>query len=209
MAAVTIFAAGCYYDYKKIVLGELVIAADGGYTYCRDKKISPDVIIGDFDSLSDIPSGIKIVKLPVVKDITDTAAAVEYAGGFDEIHIYGGTGGRIDHTLANIAVISELSKKGKKAFLYDNGRIITAVTDGQVSFSPPETMPSYISVFSFSDISEGINLTGLKYPLKDAVLKSGVPLGVSNEFTKEIATVSVKHGTIIIVYDENAEIIAT
>jgi thiamine pyrophosphokinase len=212
MTLATIFAAGSYYDYQKIVIGELLIAADGGYDYCKRKKILPDVIIGDFDSLSDIPDDIKTVKLPTVKDITDTAAAVEYAKDFDEYHIYGGTGGRTEHTLANIAVISELSKQGKRAFLYDDGRIITAVTDGQISFSPPENLsaenlPSYISVFSFSDISEGVTLSGLQYPLKDAVLTSSTPLGVSNEFTSEIANISVKHGTIIIVYDENAEII--
>jgi thiamine pyrophosphokinase len=206
MATATIFAAGCYYDYKKIVMGDLIIAADGGYEYCKNTKILPDVIIGDFDSLSDIPDGIKTVKLPVVKDITDTAAAIEYAKDFDEFHIYGGTGGRVDHTLANIAIISELSKQGKRAFLYDDGRIITAITDGEISFNPPESPPAFISVFSFSDISEGVTLTGLKYPLKDAVLGSGIPLGVSNEFTSETAKISVKHGTIIIVYDENAEI---
>jgi thiamine pyrophosphokinase len=203
----TIFAAGCYYDYRKIVIGELVIAADGGYNYCKTKKILPDVIIGDFDSLSDIPDGIKTVKLPVVKDITDTAAAVDYAKDYDEIHIYGGTGGRVDHTLANIAIIAELSRQGKRAYLYDDGRIITAVTDGYISFNPPEHLPAIISVFSFSDISEGVNEKGLRYALDDAVLRSGIPLGVSNEFTSETATVSVKQGTLIIVYDENAEII--
>jgi thiamine pyrophosphokinase len=212
MATATIFAAGCYYDYKRIYMGDFIIAADGGYEYCKKEKILPDVIIGDFDSLSDIPDGIKIVILPTVKDITDTAAAIEYAKDFDEFHIYGGTGGRVDHTLANIALIAELSRQGKRAYLYDDGRIITAITDGQISFNPPghipaEGLPSYISVFSFSDKSEGVNITGFRYPLKDAVLKSSIPLGVSNEFTTKQATISVTDGTLIIVYDENAEII--
>jgi thiamine pyrophosphokinase len=207
MAAVTIFAAGCYYDYKSIFLGDLIIAADGGYDFCKNAKILPDVIIGDFDSLSELPDDIKIIKLPTVKDITDTAAAVDYAKDFDEFHIYGGTGSRLDHTLANIALAADISKQGKKVFIYDSGCVITAVTDGAIFFSPPENLPATVSVFSFSDISEGVDEKGLRYPLCKAVLKNNIPLGVSNEFTAEKAKISVAHGTIVVIYDEDAKVI--
>jgi thiamine pyrophosphokinase len=201
-----IFAAGKYSEHEKPVKGDITIAADGGYEFCKAKKILPDVIIGDFDSLSDIPTDIKTVTLPRVKDVTDTAAAVEYAKEYDEFHIYGGTGGRLDHTLANIALAADLSKADKRAYIYGDGQIITAVTDGTVTFSPPENLPAYISVFSFCDLSEGVDISGLKYPLENAVLKASIPLGVSNEFTSDRAVVSVQRGTIIIIYDERAVI---
>ena len=181
---------------------DIVIAADGGLSYLKELDISPDYVIGDFDSLGEIPDfdSSKMKALPCEKDTTDTHEAI-MAGinmGCTTFHIYGGTGGRLDHTLANIQLISDLSEKGYSAFLYGEGYCITAVTNGSIAIKGESGR--YISVFSASDISEGVTLKNLKYTLSDGELRNTFPLGVSNEFTGENAELSVKKGTLIIYY---------
>ena len=115
MKTACIFGAG-EQNIEQLTLpaNALVWAADGGVAYCKKLNITPDYIIGDFDSLGYIPEKAEV--LPVQKDNTDMAAAVEKAEAFgcDTFFIYGGTGKRLDHTLANLALLIDLSKKGKK-----------------------------------------------------------------------------------------------
>lgn len=71
----------------------LVIAADGGYAYLKSIDITPDIVIGDFDSLGYVPCEVKTIALPAEKDVTDTAAAIEtgWSKGYRVFCIYGGT----------------------------------------------------------------------------------------------------------------------
>lgn len=178
----------------------LVIAADGGYSYCERLGIVPDIIIGDFDSLGKIPDGKNVVHLPVEKDDTDTSSAVKMGlnAGCSVFHIYGGTGGRLDHTLANIQIITGLAQNKKNACLYGKDFIITAVTDSSLHFD--KGMHGIVSVFSAGDTAKGVYETGLKYSLTDALLTNTFPVGVSNELIGEEADISVRAGTLIIVY---------
>ncbi|MDR0987813.1 MAG: thiamine diphosphokinase [Ruminococcus sp.] len=200
---VFIFAAGMYYDdIPQVTADDFIIAADGGYIYTSEHEIIPDLIIGDFDSSKkDVNFAGEVITLPKEKDVTDTAAAVNFAAFADEFHIYGGTGGRFDHTLANIALIAELSRQGKHAYLYGDGVIITALTNGKIALKSKNS-DSVVSIFSFTDRCKGVTVTGLKYPLTDAVLTSGVPLGVSNETLSGEFTVEVKNGTLVIFYEK-------
>lgn len=194
-----IFGAGVYdYQFPAISPEDIVIAADGGYKVCREAGIEPHLVIGDFDSLGYIPRSVKTDRLPVEKDVTDLNAAVNAARklGCGEIHIYGGMGGRPDHTLANIALTAKLSKCGVKAFMYGEGCMLTAVTDGEIRLSGKKG--NTVSVFAFSDVCTGVTLEGLKYPLNDAELTNDFALGVSNSFTEIFAGVTVKKGTLII-----------
>lgn len=194
-----IFGAGVYdFQFPRIRDDDIVIAADGGYKICRERGIEPHRIIGDFDSLGFVPDDRNVEKLPVEKDITDLHAAANIARrlGCNEIHIYGGMGGRPDHTFANVSLIAKLSKDKIKAFMYGDGYILTAVTDGEIRFAGEKGKT--VSVFSFSDISTGVTLDGLYYKLVDGELKNDFCLGVSNSFTEVYAGVSVKHGTLIV-----------
>ena len=180
---------------------DLVIAADAGLQYCEKYGIAPDVVIGDFDSLGFVPENDKVIKLPVEKDDTDTSFAVKYAmeKGFSEFVIFGGTGGkRGDHTFANIALLTYISKKGCKGFLDAGDYTITAITDSSVRF--PLHMNGDISVFSFNEKAEGVCEKGLLYTLDDAVLENSVPTGVSNSFTGQESVVSVRNGTLVIYF---------
>ena len=181
---------------------DVVIAADGGLKYLKELGIAPDFVIGDFDSLGVIPDfdREKMKILPCEKDTTDTHEAITAGINMNctAFHIYGGTGGRLDHTLANIQLLSDLSEKGYKPFLYGCGYAVTAVTNGKAEVNGEKG--EYISVFSSSDISEGVTLKNLKYTLTDGKLINTFPLGVSNEFIGKTAEISVKKGTLLIYY---------
>ena len=175
----------------------LVWAADGGLAYCTSVGITPDFLIGDFDSLGYIPANA--VVLPVQKDVTDMEAAVADAEkkGCDTFYIYGGTGNRLDHTLGNIAILIALSKKGKRAFLCDRNYTVTAVTNGTVHFDASDR--GTVSVFAADKEVHNVTIEGLLYPLKHATLTNDVTLGVSNELTGQNACISVGSGTLVIV----------
>ncbi|MDR3091875.1 MAG: thiamine diphosphokinase [Clostridiales bacterium] len=196
-----IFGAGEYYaDPVSPREGDFIIAADGGYAYLNELGASPDLIIGDFDSLPAPPEGREVITLSPLKDDTDVLAAIKegWARGFRRFCVYGGTGGRIDHTLANIACVAGVAQQGGRAWLYDKTSVITAVHNGAMCF--PAGLEGYISIFAYTDEAEGVCARGFKYELEDARLVSTFPKGVSNEFDGRQARVSVARGTIVIIY---------
>ena len=180
--------------------GDCVIAADGGYDHLIGIGCIPDTVVGDFDSRDGVPDHPDVVKLNKIKDDTDMIAAVNIGidRGYSEFHIYGATGGRLDHTLANIQTIAYLSKNKCTAFIHGGGYIITALTDGTLAFD--ESHSGIISIFSHDTNVTGVTLTGLKYPLDNVTLTNTFPLGVSNEFTGEAASVTVRNGTVIVIW---------
>ena len=180
--------------------GDLIIAADGGYLYLEKAGIKPDIAIGDFDSLNISPVCDKIIKLNPVKDITDMDAAVKVGidEGFSCFHLYGATGGRIDHTIANIQLIASLAQRKMKAFIHDGNMIITAICNDSLQFGSESK--GYISVFSHSEKCSGVYLKGLKYPLENAELTNTFPLGVSNEFIGKKSEIIIGNGTAIVTY---------
>lgn len=198
MKTAVIFGAG-EQNIKQLTLPEncLVWAADGGVAYCRKLGITPDFIIGDFDSLGYIPENA--VVLPVQKDITDMAAAVQAAEakGCERFYMYGGTGNRLDHTLANISLLIGLSHKGKKAYLCDRDYTVTAVTNGEIRFD--ESEKGVISVFAADEQVHGVTEEGLLYSLDNATLENRTALGVSNEFIGKKSRIACKKGTLIVV----------
>lgn len=184
----------------EILPDDIVIAVDGGYRVLEKAGITPDFVVGDFDSLGIVPEGDNVTVLPSEKDVTDMFTAInlgiENCGGI--FHIYGGTGGRLDHTLANFQLLRYFADKGVTLFFYGDGFGLTAVRNGSISLSGRKG--SYISVFSLSDASEGVTLKGLKYPLENHTLTNAFPLGVSNEFTEKTAEISVSDGVLAVYY---------
>ena len=196
-----IFGAGDYYGAPPSFAKEgYVIAADGGYEYMKQNGIRADMLVGDFDSLEKIPQHDNIRILPQKKDDTDMVAAIRagWEQGCRIFHIYGGTGGRLDHTLANIQCIADLSMRGARGFLYDRDTVITAITDADIFF--PAGCMGTVSVFSHSDMAIGVCVTDLKYPLHDAILYNNYPIGISNEFIGAPGSIKVRSGTLIIIY---------
>ena len=182
--------------------GGLVIAADGGID--RMGNITPDLVVGDFDSASLEPPKDAVI-LPVEKDVTDMkyAVALGVEKGFDTFLLYGGTGGRPDHTFANYALLCELAERGKAGYLIGDGFIATAIKDGETEIMGK--IGNTLSVFSAGDRAEGVTLSGLKYLLSNHTLTFNTPLGVSNSFTENTAKISVKKGTLLIIWEENVK----
>ena len=196
-----IFAGGTDFGVTPAISPEdFVIAADSGYSACKKREIMPDLAVGDWDSLGDLPIECQRVDLPVDKDDTDTLAAIRIGikRGFEEFHICCGTGGRIDHTLANLQCLVFLAKQGKKGFLYDEGSSVTAVADGEIRFAASAS--GGVGVFAADGTAQGVTVKGLKYTLDNGVLTADFPVGVSNSFIGRESVIAVKKGTLYVVF---------
>lgn len=179
----------------------LIIAADGGFKKLGDTN--PDIIVGDFDSLGFAPKGDNVISLPVKKDLTDMQYAVELGVklGCETFVIFGGTGGRPDHTFANYALLGLIAEKGLTGYLIGDGHIVTAICNNAMSL--PNRESGTVSVFSVTTVSKGVTIKGLEYTLNDAELHFNNSLGVSNSFIGIQNEISVKDGTLLIMWEEN------
>lgn len=178
---------------------DLVIAADGGYTSLLARGIRCDLLIGDMDSIQSLPSGLEIIRHKVEKDETDMHLAYleGVRRGYSDFAIYGGVGGRSDHTFANYCLLSYISKHGGRAKLFDKSSIAYAITNGCVKINPD--FGKAVSVFAFGAEARGVNIKGLYYSLEDGILTPDFPLGVSNHALGKEAEISVLDGTLLII----------
>lgn len=180
--------------------GDLLIAADGGVRHCEKLDISPDVILGDFDSLGYVPTGAAVY--PVEKDDTDAMLAVRLGlkRGFREFILYGALDGpRLDHTVANFQTLQFLADQGASGYLVGRDHMVTVLKDGALRF--PATAEGIVSVFCLGADAEGVTLRGLQYGLENGTLSAGFPLGVSNHFIGENSEIAVKNGSLLIIWD--------
>lgn len=195
-------APECYFPVS-FTKADFVIACDAGYIHAKRADIVPDVIIGDFDSyLGDLPGGVEIIRTKPEKDDTDTMMALKLAirRGYRRIMLVGALGGRVDHMLANISLIAFAATKGADLQIVDGHHQIFAVRDGKRRV--PRSSWRNLSVFAFDTECTGVTLRGVKYPLEGAVLTNTFALGVSNEFTEDIAEISVESGILIVVLSD-------
>lgn len=185
---------------RKKETGDLVIAADGGLTYLAQCGMEADAVVGDFDSIDGRPDHKNVLELPKEKDDTDLLFALKYGmeRGYREFHIYGGTGGRADHTLANLQCLLYLAQRGARGFLHGGNVVYTCIQNGSMELD--DGYEGIISVFAWGGEAEGVYLEGLYYPLTNAHLTPDFPLGVSNAFTGRKSKITVKSGALLVVY---------
>ncbi len=185
---------------------DFILCADGGYDHAVAAGIIPDMLMGDLDSISapEDPS-IETVIFPSEKDDTDTGICLQTAldKGYTDILILGGLGGRLDHTISNIQLITGKCHLADRITIRDKSNSCTVITNGSVTL--PYTENQYVSIFSMTEQSSGVTTTGLKYPLDDAVMFSGSTLGTSNEMISETATISVKDGKLLIITSKEGQ----
>ena len=200
MGNCVIFCAGDFHGIAEPVTAEdLCIAADGGLQHLQQLGLEPDVILGDFDSLGYIPQ--KATVFPVEKDDTDAMLAVRHGlkMGCDRFVIYGALEGpRLDHTVANFQTLQFLADHGARGFLIGKTTAVTVVKDSTLTF--PAAQEGILSVFCLGSDAHGVTLRGLQYPLEDGTLTAGFPLGVSNHFMGQTASVTVKKGSLLVLY---------
>lgn len=193
-------AAECNGLARPIGPDALVIAADGGLRHTEKLGITPNAVLGDFDSLGFCPEGANV--FPVEKDDTDAMLAVRLGlrRGCGEFLLYGSLDGpRLDHTVANFQTLQFLADHGAVGYLIGNTAMVTVVKNGKITF--PAGLSGTISVFCMGPDAVGVTEKGLFYGLENAVLTSGFPLGVSNHFTGEEAEISVKNGSLLVLWE--------
>ncbi len=193
--------------------GDLCIACDAGLIYAQQMGILPDLIVGDFDSLSESgPMAVatlkeiaendpdRIVKLNVRKDDTDTIKAIKIAleKGYKKFYLYGALGGsRIDHSLANIQSLLFIKHNGGRGYIMDADKMLMIAENETIKFHRGNS--GYLSIFALSEKAKGVTLKGLMYTLENGNLTNDFPLGVSNEFIiDEEAEITVEEGTLLI-----------
>jgi thiamine pyrophosphokinase len=185
---------------------DLVIAADGGYSHLQAIGARVDLVVGDFDS-SPEPTGVKVIRLPVEKDDTDMLAAIRLGlmRGYSRFRLYGGLGGMLSHTLANVQCLAFLREHGARGWLYGADVALTLLQEETLTLSCTAGEP--LSVFAFDEKAEGVTLTGLQYTLEDATIGNGFPIGVSNAFADAVATISVRCGRLLVLCPRTATVI--
>ena len=179
---------------------DYLLAADGGLAHLQKLGLKPHGIIGDFDSLGFVPEGAEV--FPVEKDDTDAmlAARKGLELGFRDFLFYGSLDGpRLDHTIANFQTLQFLADHDAKGFLVGRDYIITVVKNETIRF--PAGSSGILSVFCLGLDAGGVTLRGLYYPLENGTLTSGFPLGVSNHFTDACAEITIKSGSILVMWD--------
>lgn len=194
-----IFGAGSYYGLRsKPDVSDYVIAADGGWRWCRSAGLTPDLLLGDFDSLGEVPAFDHILRVPVEKDDTDMMLAIKegLARGETAFHLYGGVGGRTDHTIANLQGLLYLAERGAQGWLYGDRERFTAICGGEITL--PAREKGIVSVFCMGADAQGVTIEGGQYTVHDAVLTASFPLGVSNHFVGNPVRVSVTRGSLLI-----------
>jgi thiamine pyrophosphokinase len=202
-----IIAGAGYCDVNDIKEDGYVIAADGGIDYLMKVGIKPNLVIGDFDSASSRYSeyGFETKTFPVEKDDTDMMLAIKEGleRGYRDFVIYGGMGGRFDHTFANLQCLYYLINHGAKGRLVgQKGSFVTMIKDGSINFSAREYQKGRkISVFAFDGIAYGVTEKGLKYTIENATINTDFPIGVSNEFIGVDAYIKVDDGILMIYVD--------
>ncbi|MBQ7800900.1 MAG: thiamine diphosphokinase [Oscillospiraceae bacterium] len=179
---------------------DFLLAADGGLRHLEKLDLTPHGILGDFDSLGFVPQGAQV--FPVEKDDTDAMLAVRKGLelGYREFLLYGSLDGpRLDHTIANFQTLQYLADHRAAGYLVGNRYIVTVIQNETIRF--PKEAEGIVSVFCLGPDAGGVTEKGLQYGLEDAVLTSGFPLGVSNHFTGTPAEITVKNGSLLVMWD--------
>lgn len=197
------------FAFDRFAVGEddFVIAADAGLKWLEKIGRTPDMILGDFDSLGYIPDGNEVLLHPVHKDDTDSMLAMREAidRGYRDFVFHGCTGGaRFDHTVANMQTLAWAAEHGVRAAMYAQGYTIEAIHNSALSFDC--RYEGDVSVFAHGGSAKGVWLSGLTYPLYNAELSSSLPLGVSNSFIGKKAAVRVNDGTLIVIWKDGGEL---
>jgi thiamine pyrophosphokinase len=205
-----IFANGRIKDLESVARlihsMDLIVAADGGARHCQKLGLTPDVLIGDFDSLDQADlyeferSGVQIIRHPVRKDYTDLELALLHVKsiGVTSTYIFGALGLRWDQTMANLLLPASSNLSDIKIQLFDGNQEITVIKAGdpyEISGNPGDT----VSLISLKAETGGISTEGLEYSLKDESLAFGATRGVSNVLREKQATVRLSKGLLLCV----------
>lgn len=191
----------------KMAKDDFCIAVDGGLDYCEFLQVEPDLIIGDFDSVTEEQNKAlqkieakwpeKVIRLKPEKDDTDMIFALKHAMsmGYREFRLYAAMGGRFDHALANVQSLLFLKNHGAVGYLMDGNGMTMVIKNETVKFRAD--VEGTLSLLALSQKAEGVTIRGMKYDLEKAVITNDYPIGVSNEFMGREAEITVENGELV------------
>lgn len=183
---------------------DCIICADGGAVSVDKADIVPDIIIGDLDSIKSsilnkfITLNVEFKRYPEKKDFTDMELCLDYALSIcaSEVTIMGGTGSRLDHTLANIFLLYFLLEKNIKGKIIDDNNEVYIIND-VIELKQDEK--EYVSIIPISNIVYGISTNGFEYETNKLNLKFGSARGVSNKLKKYTGKIQIDNGLCLII----------
>lgn len=213
MSSSIIFANGTIADYERVrseiskEVDPLIIAADGGVQHCSALQLAPDLVIGDLDSLDEKTradleqKGVQIISFPRDKDQTDLELALQFAIRRypDRILLFGLLGGRLDQTIANLLLLAR-PEWGSTQLITMEGPDTAYLVRGSETLQLTGETGEIISLISLTPQVGGVTTEGLRWPLKEAKLRFGSTLGVSNEFESTLATITFTEGVLLVVH---------
>ena len=184
-----------------------ILAADSGMNALYAAAVTPDIIIGDFDSADkkilaffQQNKEIDFCTLNPEKDDTDTEFAIRESirRGADSITIIGGTGTRLDHVLGNISLLGIGLEEGVRMELLDAHYRVSMI-DHSVTLKKKEQYGNYLSLIPYNGNVTGVTLKGLKYPLHDYTMGGFNSLGISNEIVDDEASIELTSGQLLVI----------
>ena len=173
------------------------VFCDGGLKHQAHLGVSPDYIVGDFDSF-DMPKNTEnTLVLPTVKDDTDTFAAIKLmlSRGYTDFLLVGVIGERLDHTFGNVSILLYLKKHNAKGVIVDD---YSEMLLCEQSVKIAKENCSYFSLISLDEKLEGVDIIGAKYPLKNATIENHYQFAVSNEPIED-TQITVKKGNALVI----------
>ena len=184
--------------------GDLIACADGGADYALKLGLAPDLLIGDMDSVSEFAlnscreKGTELMCFPADKDKSDMELALEqlWQRGLTRIALYGALGGRIDHELTNLSVAAHFAGQGPQITLVDDdclGYLLHGPAKLELEGQPGETL----SLVPLSTQVQGVNLSGVKWPLSAATLYFGSSRAISNQFAMSRVQIDLSCGDLL------------
>jgi thiamine pyrophosphokinase len=193
-------------DRALVGAGDLLIAVDGGADALARVDLTPDLLVGDLDSISMLGladlerRGVELLRLQTAKDETDTEVALRLAiqRGATEITVFNALGGpRLDHLVGNLLLLTAPWLAPARVTLVD-GLHAALLVDGDASVAgrPGDT----VSLLPLSEVVQDVRTEGLLYPLRGEPLSQGATRGVSNEMTGGQARVTHGEGALLLIH---------
>ena len=205
-----LFTNGLVPDAKSLSLSigdnDFLVGVDGGTEHCLAMGLTPHLVVGDMDSLNGeqlerlTREGVRMDIHPTAKDKTDLELAMDVAvaSGVSEVVLVGIWGGRLDQSLANMLLLGRYASRLRVRFT--DGLEHGAVLVGEDELEIKDAKGSVCSLIPVSGLVDRVSVTGMQYPLHNALLHQGDTLGVSNRIVDAGASVSVGQGSLAVVW---------
>ena len=184
---------------------DLILAADGGTRHALDLGLTPSIVIGDLDSISDEErrkmkeDGVRLIQHPRDKNETDLELALDYAiqNGQRKIVIVAALGGRLDQTLGNLALLTNVQLSTLNIKLDDG---VEQAFFCRARSEVEGRRGDLVSLIPWGGEVRGVRTQGLRWQLSDEVLLPHKTRGISNEMTGEVANIQIQSGLLLIVH---------